>query len=174
MEIVVWQLWGRANNNDLKAVDGNCFLDSSVQNWVLKFGVATDEDEEISFVDACNSGVHQILASEIGIEVGSVVSNVEVVRIQFVHEISEGEDGFNISELANFTLDLVTGDRLELFSCELHGLFPGQLSEGAIFLSGERNGESLLLKTIEGMSGLVTDPLFIDFLVDSWENSEEV
>lgn len=91
-----------------------------------------------------------------------------------MHEISEGEDGFNISELANFTLDLVTGDRLELFSCELHGLFPGQLSEGAIFLSGERNGESLLLKTIEGMSGLVTDPLFIDFLVDSWENSEEV
>lgn len=81
MEIVVWQLWGRANNNDLKAVDGNCFLDSSVQNWVLKFGVATDEDEEISFVDACNSGVHQILASEIGIEVGSIVSNVEVVRI---------------------------------------------------------------------------------------------
>ena len=43
--------------------------------------VSSDEDEEISFVDACNSGVHQILASEIGIEVGSIVSNVEVVRI---------------------------------------------------------------------------------------------
>lgn len=174
MEIVVWQLWGRANNNDFEAVDGNSLLDSSVQNWVLKFGVATDEDEKISFVNACDSRVHQILASEIGVEVWSVVSNIDVIRIQFVHEISEGADGLDISELADLTLNLVTWDGLELLSSEFHGLFPSQLSERTILLSSKRNRESLLLKTIEGMSGLVADPLFIDFLVDSWENSEEV
>lgn len=174
VKIVVWQLRGRANNNDFKSVDGDSFLNSSVQNWVLKLWVAADEDEEISFVDAGNSGVHQVLASEISIKVWGVVSDVEVIRIESVHEISEGKDGLDIGELADFTLNLITWDGLKLLGSEFHGFFPSQLSERAIFLSGERNGESLLLKTVEGMSRLVADPFFIDLLVDSWENSQEV
>mmetsp|Transcript_14489 Transcript_14489/g.24724 ORF Transcript_14489/g.24724 Transcript_14489/m.24724 type:complete len:219 (-) Transcript_14489:416-1072(-) len=71
-------------------------------------------------------------------------------------------------------MDRLGGHRLQLVGGELHGLLPGELSEGAVALSGHGHREPLGLEPIEGVPGLVGDPLLVDLLIHSGENSKEV
>lgn len=108
MEVVVWQLWSGADDDNLEAVDCNGFLDSCVEDWVLEFWVAADEDQEIGLVNACNSGVHEVLASEVGVEVWSIGSDVDVLAVEAIQQVFEGLDRLKVRELSNFALNFVS------------------------------------------------------------------
>jgi hypothetical protein len=58
--------------------------------------------------------VHQVGGAQVSIEVRSVASNVDVVAVESVKEILEGNNTLNILELSKNTLNLVTSDALEL------------------------------------------------------------
>lgn len=104
----------------------------------------------------------------------SVASNVEVVAVESVEQIFESNDTLNVLELSNNTLDLVATDALKLFGGSGKSFLPSKVGERSIFLADEGHGKSLFLKTIEGVTSLITDPLFVDFLVDTGENSKQV
>lgn len=85
MDVIVWDIWGGANHSNFKAVDHDCLLDSGVENWVLELWIAADEDEQVGLVKAGDSAVHEILVSEVGLEVWSVLTDVQVFAVESVH-----------------------------------------------------------------------------------------
>jgi len=76
MGIVVGKLRGRANDDNLETIDRDSLLNSSIKHWVLTSWVTSYEDKQIGFIDTSDSRVHEVLSSEIGIEVWGVAPDV--------------------------------------------------------------------------------------------------
>jgi len=96
-----------------------------------------------------------------------IASDVNVVAVESVKKIFECNNRFNVLELTKNALNLVTTDLLELFASDLESLLPVKVCERAVLLTDHWHGESLLLKAVEGVARLVTDPLLVNFLVNA-------
>jgi len=82
MGVVEGHVGSRADYHDFESVYVDGFLDSGVHDGVLELGVAAHEHEQVGFVDAGHSRVHQVLASEVSVEVRRISSNVDVFAVE--------------------------------------------------------------------------------------------
>lgn len=115
MSIIVGKVVSGSDDSHFKAVNHNSFPDTCVEDGVLSLGVGSNHNQKVGLVNSNDLGVHQVGRAQVSVQVRSVTSNVKVVAVESVKQVFECNDAFNVLELANNTLDLVTTDTVELF-----------------------------------------------------------
>ena len=124
MAVVVGQVIGGADDGDIKSVHMDGLANASVKDRVLSLGVSSDKDEKVRLINTGDARVHKVLRAEIGTELSLITPHINIVTVQAIEEILESDDAFNILELANDALDLLTLDARELLSCNCHSFLP--------------------------------------------------
>ena len=155
MAVVIGQVISRADNGDIKSIHMDSLANASVKDRILCLGVRSNEDKKISLINAGDTRVHKVLRAEIGIELSLIAPHIDIITVEAVEEVFKSDDAFNILELANNALDLLSWNTGELFSCNCHSLLPIQFCIGAIRLTRHGYGQSLLFQAIEGMPRLI-------------------
>jgi hypothetical protein len=112
VSVVVGQVVGRSDDGNFKSIDELGSTDTCVEHGAFELGVGADQDEEVCVINASNVRVHQILSTEVALELRGVTSNIDVVTVEFVEEILEGTDALNVLELSNAALDFISSDSL--------------------------------------------------------------
>ena len=124
MAVVIGQVISGADNGDIKSIYMDSLANASVKDRVLSLGVSSDKDEKIRLINTGDARVHKVLRAEIGTELSLITPHINIVTVQAIEEILESDDAFNILELANDALDLLTLDARELLSCNCHSFLP--------------------------------------------------
>lgn len=127
MSVVVGQVVGGSNDGNFKSIDELSSTDTCVKHGAFKLGVGSNQDEEVCVINASNVRVHQILSAEVALKLRGVTSNIDVITVEFVQEILESADAFDVLELTDTALDLVSSNSLELLGSSFHSFLPGEL-----------------------------------------------
>lgn len=172
MLVIVSKVVGWADYCNLQTVHHFGLADASVKHWALSLRVGTDEDNQVGLVDASDARVHQVLGTEVSVKLGRVAAGVDVLAVEAVKEILEGNDAFEVLELTDHSLNLVARNTRKLFGSQLHSLLPLELCKSTIIAAGHRNRKSLLLESIKGVARFVADPFFIYVFVDPREDAQ--
>ena len=81
MGVIVGEIVGGTNHGNIKTVDTDSLPNACIHDWVFRFGVRANHNEQISLVNALYLRVKQVLTAEINTKVGLIRTHVNVVAI---------------------------------------------------------------------------------------------
>lgn len=170
---------GRTNGGNLQILVEPRLSDSSVHNGSLSSRVSADQQNGVGVLNTSNGRVEQVVGSESdtvggGRRAGGGVDG-GVLGTKGVGEILESNHRLDLNEGTGNGLELVSDGSLGLVGLGngAESIVPGSVDK-LVSNSDEGSGESLGLETVAGESRLVVDPLLVDLLVDSGDDSHHL
>lgn len=92
MRVIVREIVGGANHGNVKTVNADSLSNSRIHDWVFRFGVCADHNEKISLINALYLRVKQVLTAEINSKLSLIRTHINIVAIESVEQIFEGDD----------------------------------------------------------------------------------
>mmetsp|Transcript_23890 Transcript_23890/g.55422 ORF Transcript_23890/g.55422 Transcript_23890/m.55422 type:complete len:253 (+) Transcript_23890:1465-2223(+) len=163
MLVLESQVSGGADGSDRQIEVAHHLAYPRVDKRRLDPWVGADEQQRVRLLDAGDGRVEDVVGSQIGGERRRAVRRRRAERIEEVFRTNEGLD---IDERPGETTDPLRRGRRNGRGGGGERLLPGDSHQHAL-LAQERSVEALPLQTIDGVTGLVRDPLLVDGLVEA-------
>ena len=146
--------------------------DARVQHRRFEARIGADQQDRIGLVDAADAGVEDVAAAR-AVEHGAVLAAVDVGRAEARHQVLQRHHRFGVALIAGDGRDLAALELAQLLGDGREGLVPGRLDELA-GLAHIRPVEPLVAQAVDGVTGLVGDPLLVDVVVHPRQHAHDL
>src|SRR5215831_3220031 len=143
-----------------------------VYEWRLPARVGPDQKAGIGVLDAGNRRIEEIAGAVPRVELGAVLPTIEAGRAQTDQQLLQRKHRFGVAQVAGNRCDALARNRFEPLCSKFEGLVP--IRRSLAIAADIRPVEPLADKPVDGIAGLVGNPLFVYCLVHPRQHTQHL